>query len=1150
MKKNVIAILIYALLAILFLRGVLFKEGLIIGSDWSLPSSNSQMDVFARRGLYTWSDNFNLLGVKFFDSGWSFSSLVAFFSTLGVTGPVFSKILLIFLYSVVGFSAFWYAQVLGLSFKASLISGFIYLTTPLIFNYSIMGWYFLHLVMAIIPFFLWTFSLAVLKNDARYTITAGVLFSLAMLQVQSLFWFPLIMIISLPFLVSSRKSLFVYARTVLIVLAIGVLLHSGWILPIALSPEDYVRQAVSTYDVNRFEAKLSYSSILRLWGGLFNSQFETVYRKTFLPISYILPVLAISSLLVKKWRKKSFELAFLGFIPLLVFGLRSILYRIPFSTIIRDFGRMMVLSAFPYAILAAISIEELEKRKADTRFKLLFWLVLLLFFINALPFWENELSGKPRSSEDQRLRTMVFPREYQKADELLANDRADTKALYLPSGLLLSYSDNQDFFGPFREAVDIYSLLAPKPGSLAFSDKSTGPGVDYGKTIVDSLDRGEILELESLIKFTPISHVVVRKKAVGAGGYGTEIADKLSSSTNFVKTEEDENLAIYKTGGFLPHFYIPKINIYSTGNLKHFTAVTSLAEAKEPRLAVVNLPQGTKESIETGDSIVVLASKQYPTLPTSEYAADKWVAPDTAVSPNTLLYQFLLLKEAFARTRAKGDLDKADIFLWHATKRLVEAKNYNPDQRTKERLLKAYLDLATRSVEMVKKIDMTEGLIARIEKVKECLSTNEKILDDLGLISTQELGKEIKSFHKNFWDWADKLYEERISNTFIFEIPKAGKYSILIEGEELDPIEEKEKTKVGISLNNKVLSLTSNSPQDPWLLFGMEYFDEGRHQLEFIPPEIPSLVSEEGWQESISTQVPGKEGIYLKNQAPLPESALFQSINHWQSDHLYKISFDYKTERAKVSLKILEFTKSASVTERELKKETTVFELAFNKEWKNFNKIIKSRRNSQKAELVWQLTNEGGEGTFGEAQITNLKITPVIEPTIFLKMSEEILPNRKTPQSIKFARINPTKYKVCVDGAKEPYLLAFLESFDNGWRVYAKADEPCADYGKVTASYFSGEINEGTHADNFLYANIFENWGKKSIAADRHYLTNGYANSWVIEPHDVEGKENYELIIEFWPQRFLYVGLFISVLTLIVCISFLIYSKIKGKGVK
>jgi hypothetical protein len=178
-----------------------------------------------------------------------------------------------------------------------------------------------------------------------------------------------------------------------------------------------------------------------------------------------------------------------------------------------------------------------------------------------------------------------------------------------------------------------------------------------------------------------------------------------------------------------------------------------------------------------------------------------------------------------------------------------------------------------------------------------------------------------------------------------------------------------------------------------------------------------------------------------------------------------------------------------------------------------------------------------------------------------------------------------------VTGAKGPYTLVFSESFHKGWHLYSKeisnyklqetnklqitnykqetninkigrvvmgwlgrVGEKITGlflknkgYGKEVASYFDGEVKEGTHRMTFLEPATFETWGKKPIAEDRHYLVNGYANSWYIKPSDVGGAENYELVVEFWPQRLFYIGLFISITTLIGSLGYLVIEIFKKK---
>ncbi|MBA7655466.1 hypothetical protein ES703_63370 [subsurface metagenome] len=71
-------------------------------------------------------------------------------------------------------------------------------------------------------------------------------------------------------------------------------------------------------------------------------------------------------------------------------------------------------------------------------------------------------------------------------------------------------------------------------------------------------------------------------------------------------------------------------------------------------------------------------------------------------------------------------------------------------------------------------------------------------------------------------------------------------------------------------------------------------------------------------------------------------------------------------------------------------------------------------------------------------------------------------------------------------------------------------------------------------------------------------MVNGYANSWVIETDKIlaqpgfckknsDGSYDMELIVEYWPQRFLYIGFGISGAIIVGCVGYLVYYFIKTK---
>ncbi|MCX6704195.1 MAG: hypothetical protein NTZ07_01995, partial [Candidatus Woesebacteria bacterium] len=139
----------------------------------------------------------------------------------------------------------------------------------------------------------------------------------------------------------------------------------------------------------------------------------------------------------------------------------------------------------------------------------------------------------------------------------------------------------------------------------------------------------------------------------------------------------------------------------------------------------------------------------------------------------------------------------------------------------------------------------------------------------------------------------------------------------------------------------------------------------------------------------------------------------------------------------------------------------------------------------------------------------------------------------ETPQ-LEYKQINPTKYIVNVRGASESFPLIFSESFHAGWKVYV---EP------TLAGSGSGKF----------YDLLF----RKPVLDDKHLLINGFANSWWMDltelekqgkiAKNTEGTYDFAVYIEFEPQKYFYIGLVISGITLLGCVGYLIYDRIKSR---
>ena len=202
------------------------------------------------------------------------------------------------------------------------------------------------------------------------------------------------------------------------------------------------------------------------------------------------------------------------------------------------------------------------------------------------------------------------------------------------------------------------------------------------------------------------------------------------------------------------------------------------------------------------------------------------------------------------------------------------------------------------------------------------------------------------------------------------------------------------------------------------------------------------------------------------------------------------------------------------------------------------------------------------------------------------------LNTKKTKTAIiEFKKINPTKYRVWVHQASGQFPLVFGESFHSQWKAYLT--KPEAENGNIKIKsldkytiFNEGDDDQATKEelnefidqdwisalgnreriafvsknfqntiqnDNLPAGHLFETWFEKPISESNHLTVNGYANSWIINPNEIcqaknfcvknsDGTYDFELTVEFWPQRLLYIGLFISGTTLLAFASYIIWN--------
>ncbi|HSD55998.1 MAG TPA: hypothetical protein VLA92_02495 [Candidatus Saccharimonadales bacterium] len=132
------------------------------------------------------------------------------------------------------------------------------------------------------------------------------------------------------------------------------------------------------------------------------------------------------------------------------------------------------------------------------------------------------------------------------------------------------------------------------------------------------------------------------------------------------------------------------------------------------------------------------------------------------------------------------------------------------------------------------------------------------------------------------------------------------------------------------------------------------------------------------------------------------------------------------------------------------------------------------------------------------------------------------------PKKFSYTDINPTKRSIHVKGASKPFYVATVESYNPLWKL--EVANPKAN-------------NSWPFTD------------RAAVSSDNHMKLNNTMNGWYVDPQKLcaqqasscqknsDGSYDMELVMEFMPQRWFYLGAIISTATFIVCTVYYIRSR-------
>lgn len=180
-------------------------------------------------------------------------------------------------------------------------------------------------------------------------------------------------------------------------------------------------------------------------------------------------------------------------------------------------------------------------------------------------------------------------------------------------------------------------------------------------------------------------------------------------------------------------------------------------------------------------------------------------------------------------------------------------------------------------------------------------------------------------------------------------------------------------------------------------------------------------------------------------------------------------------------------------------------------------------------------------------------------PHVYVTQEKETIYREVPYEAVEFEQKNPTEYKIKLKNLKGGAYLNFSESFHPDWKLRAGEfnwfsvltnNAPAPDNTPTTDNQRSASIQPHKDSKGYFLPDNFHlknNANLNSFKIDPNYIKRNHPESYTQNP---DGSIDVELTLFFKPQSYFYLGLIISGLTLLGCLSYIAYDFSKRRKVK
>ncbi|OGZ67606.1 MAG: hypothetical protein A3D35_02450 [Candidatus Staskawiczbacteria bacterium RIFCSPHIGHO2_02_FULL_34_9] len=276
-------------------------------------------------------------------------------------------------------------------------------------------------------------------------------------------------------------------------------------------------------------------------------------------------------------------------------------------------------------------------------------------------------------------------------------------------------------------------------------------------------------------------------------------------------------------------------------------------------------------------------------------------------------------------------------------------------------------------------------------------------------------------------------------------------------------------------------------------------------------------------RRSQETVIPEKESIEL--EAARHVACTSASIGV-EPNKEYLFEFDYQSPNANTAQYYLGFddSKASFLTES----------INAENKWQHFTRIIKTPTEVTRLSIGLYAFSQADGKTKIINRYQNLIFTEIKDTDNEYRITSQPNTFLAKPKDIAYSKELPSKVSLHVSSASAPFFLAMSDSYHPDWKLIVNNKK-----------------------DNFFdYWSPFAKVNK--VSDDEHFKLDNFLNGWYIDINDLcidknlciknsDGSYDINLTVEFWPQRYFYLGVIISCLILITCIIYLLWVFLKKK---